>query len=117
MKAMRVLLLLVLVALLLSAGACTVDQSPPVTPTPEDTPTPVPTASSSCDQARDAIQVAIDAYHDRYGAWPTADGAAGDVDWSKLVPEFMEAAPANDSKCDWGVNSEPEGIVCVLHRC
>ena len=117
MRVSRVVLLLFLGILLLSSWGCVVDQSPPVTPTPEATPTELPTASMNCDQAKVATQAAIDAYYAQYGAWPTADGTAGDIEWSKLVPEFMEAVPSNDSKCEWQVNSNPEGEICVLHQC
>lgn len=71
----------------------------------------------SCVQAKDAIQAAIDAYNDANGEWPTANGQSGDIEWTELVPDFMAAAPANDSKCDWQVNSDPEGEVCVQHTC
>ena len=87
------------------------------------TPTPIPTATSlpavimSCEEARDAIQDALEAYNTAHGNWPTMDGEPGDIEWTELVPDFMEAVPANDSKCDWQVNSDPEGDVCVLNRC
>ena len=71
----------------------------------------------SCDQTKNAIQAALDAYDTEHGEWPTADGQPGDIEWTKLVPNFMEAVPANDSDCDWWVNSDPEGEVCVQHTC
>ncbi|MDY6918106.1 MAG: hypothetical protein SVP26_09225 [Chloroflexota bacterium] len=117
MRVSRVVLLLFLGILLLSSWGCVVDQSPPATPTPEATPTPLATASMNCSQAKVAIQAAIDAYSAKYGAWPTGNGTAADIEWSKLVPEFMGAVPGNDSKCDWQVNSNPEGEVCVVHHC
>jgi len=87
------------------------------TPTPTSTPTPLPTVIMTCEEARDAIQDALDAYHAEYGEWPTADGQPGDIEWTKIVPDFMAAVPVNDSKCDWQVNSDPEGEVCLLNQC
>ena len=81
------------------------------------TPTSLPTVSMSCNEAKNGIQAALDDYHDSYGEWPTADGQPGDIEWTELVPDFMDAVPANDSKCDWQVNSDPEGEVCVQHTC
>jgi hypothetical protein len=86
-------------------------------PGPTTTPIPLLTVSMSCTQARDAIQVALDAYHTEKGKWPTADGQPGDIEWSKFVPDYMEGVPSNDSKCDWGVNGDPEGKVCLQHIC
>ena len=95
------------------------EPGPTTTPTPTPTPVPtsLPTVSMSCDEAKNGIQAALDDYHDNYGEWPTADGQPGDIEWTELVPDYMEAIPANDSKCDWWVNSDPEGEVCVLHTC
>ncbi|MGB2800574.1 MAG: hypothetical protein WBC82_12115 [Dehalococcoidia bacterium] len=87
------------------------------TPTPAATPTSLPIVVMSCDQAKNAIQEALDAYNAEQGEWPTADGQPGDIEWTELVPDFMEAVPANDSKCHWQVNSDPEGEVCVQHTC
>ena len=71
----------------------------------------------NCVEARDAIQPALDAYNAQYHEWPTADGEPGDIEWTRLVPEFMEGIPSIDSECDWWVNSDPEGEVCVQHEC
>jgi len=118
MQRNRVRLVSPLLALLLLAGcACSPGGGPGPTPTPSGTPQPVPTVRMTCEEARDAIQEALTAYHARNGDWPTADGAPGDIVWSKLVPDFMEAMPANDSLCDWQVNSNPEGNVCLMHQC
>ena len=91
------------------------------TPTPASTPTatltPLPTVVMGCVEARDTIQDALESYNTEYGNWPTMDGEPGEIEWTKLVPNFMEAVPANDSKCDWWVNSDPEGEVCVQNTC
>ena len=87
------------------------------TPTPVPTPTPLPTISMSCVEARNAIQDALDGYNAQYQKWPTVGGEPGDIEWIKLVPEFMTGIPANDSDCVWWVNSDPEGDVCVRHQC
>ena len=76
-----------------------------------------PTVIMSCEQARDAIQGALTQYHDEHGTWPTADGKPGDIVWAKLVPDFMAGIPSNDSDCDWWVNSDPEGEVCLQKIC
>ncbi len=91
--------------------------TPTPIPTPTPKPTPLPTVSMSCTEARDAIQNALDAYHNEYGEWPTADGQTGDIEWAKIISDFMTAVPVNDSKCDWQVNSDPEGQVCLMHQC
>ncbi len=87
---------------------------------PEATPTPTPTVThtpTQCEADRDAIQAALDAYHDETGEWPTSDGQPGDIEWTELVPDFMAGIPANDSLCEWAVNSDPEGEVCLLNMC
>ena len=108
---------LLLVLLLLTALACNPGGGPGATATPTGTPQPVPTVPVTCEEAQDSIQQALDAYHAQYGNWPTADGEPGDIVWPKLVPDFMEYGPGNDNKCDWWVNSDPEGKVCLLHNC
>jgi hypothetical protein len=71
----------------------------------------------SCVEARDAIQDSISAYNTIYGEWPTVDGQPGDIEWTKLVPEFMTGIPDKDNVCEWWVNSDPDGEVCVRHPC
>ena len=122
MKITRIAVILLLGILLVSGFACCPEGAGPVatptpTPTPTATPTPLPTVTMSCEQARDAIQVALDDYYAEHGQWPTADGQPGDIQWAKLVPDFMTGVPSNDSSCEWGVNSEPEGEVCLQHLC
>ena len=63
-----------------------------------------------------AIQAALDAYHDENGEWPTDDGGPGGIEWEELVPDFLSEIPSA-SKCDWQVNSDPEGEVCVPEHC
>jgi hypothetical protein len=86
-------------------------------PTPAPTPIPLPTISMSCVEAMGAIQDALNIYSTQYKEWPTTDGQPGDIQWAKLVPDFMAGVPSNDSLCDWWVNSDPEGAVCVRHQC
>ena len=118
MKIARIAAILLLGILLVSAFACCPESAGPgPTPTPTATPTPLPTVPMSCEQARDAIQPALDDYYDQTGEWPTADGQPGDIVWSKLVTDYMSAVPSIDSQCDWGVNSDPEGEVCIGHWC
>jgi len=118
MQRYRMTLVFVLLALLLLTGfACNPWGRSGATPTPTGTPQPVPTVAMSCVEAQDAIQQALDAYHAKHGNWPTADGEPGDIVWPNLVPEFMEYGPGNDNKCDWWVNSDPEGEVCLMHQC
>jgi len=92
-------------------------EGPAVEPTPTATPTPLPTVVMSCVQARDTIQQALSDYNAEHGEWPTSNGQPGDIEWTKLVPDFMAGIPANDSSCDWWVNSDPEGKVCLQHWC
>ena len=111
---------LVLMGILLVAGsACGGGGNTELTPTPiaTATPTPLPTIVMSCDQARDAIQQALVDYHDEHDEWPTIDGQPGDIDWTKLVSDFIDGIPSNDNKCEWWVNSNPEGDVCLQNVC
>ena len=87
---------------------------PAPTPTPTGTPTPLPTVTMSCEQAKHAIQEALNAYNTEHGEWPTADGQPGDIEWTKLVPDLMAAVPY---RCDWRVNSDPVGEVCLQRTC
>ena len=112
MKTSKILAILMLGILLVSVFACC--PGPEATPTPTPTLTPTPTATpTACEADRDAIQAALYSYHDEIGEWPTADGQPGDIEWTKLVPNFMAGIPANDSTCNWSVNSDTEGEVCV----
>ena len=64
-----------------------------------------------------AIQAALHAYYSKFGEWPTASGEPGDIKWNKLVPDFLPYIPHTDSQCDWQVNSDPEGEVCLWEIC
>jgi hypothetical protein len=70
-------------------------------------------SSSPCEDDRDATQAALRAYHSEQGEWPTADGGPGDIEWDKMMPGFIDEIPINDYFCDWQVNSNPEGEVCL----
>jgi hypothetical protein len=86
----------------------------------EPFPTSQPTATlgpEGCEPDRDAIQAALNAYHTRNGNWPTADGQPADIDWDKLVPAFLPYIPHTDSNCDWQVDSNPIGTICLAHPC
>jgi hypothetical protein len=126
----RIIILVALIAISFAVGfACDGGENDQPTSVPtaviELTPTsqptlqqiPLPTAVFSCEQARDFIQEALISYHDKHGEWPTVDGLPGDIEWAKLVPEFIMGLPTNDTKCDWQVNSDPEGDVCLQHKC
>ena len=76
--------------------------------------TPLPTVTMSCNEAKNGIQAALDAYHVEHTEWPTANGQPGDIAWTKLVPDFMAAVPY---RCDWRVNSDPVGEVCLQRTC
>ncbi|MEA1958236.1 MAG: hypothetical protein U9N44_00980 [Chloroflexota bacterium] len=110
-----ILMIIIYVAILVVVAVFAIQGDLETEHTPTPTVTATPTAyKSQCEIDRDAIQVAFDAYHDAYGNWPTSDGQPGDIEWDKLVPEFMDAAV---SKCDWHVNSNPEGEVCLPKTC
>jgi len=84
------------------------------TATPTATLTVVATLGpEGCVPDRDAIPVAINAYHAAHGDWPTDDGKPGDIEWSKLVKSYLPYMPHTNDECDWQVNSRPEGEVCV----
>ena len=109
MLAARFTAILLLCILLISTAACDGNGGEP---------TAVPTLGpAGCAPDRDATGAAIAAYHAKYGVWPTADGEPGDMDWDKLVPEFLPYKPDTNGKCQWGVNGDPEGEVCLQHSC
>ncbi|MDY6911420.1 MAG: hypothetical protein SVM79_03565 [Chloroflexota bacterium] len=85
-----------------------------VTPESEGTPATPPTP---CEIDRDAIQIALNDYHLANGHWPTADSQPGDIVWDKLVPDFLGEVPPTDEDCEWQINSDPEGEVCLLTPC
>ena len=119
MRTKVVAVLLVLISLLLVGFACSGgggggETIPTVPSTPTGQPTITPTA---CEIDRDAIQAALYAYHDQKGEWPSADGISGDIVWEKLVPGFLAETPETDEKCDWQVNTKPEGELCLWEQC
>ncbi len=84
------------------------------TATTEATPAVIATLGpEGCVPDRDAIQAAIDAYHADKGDWPTADGKPGDIAWAKLVKEYLPFMPHTNDECNWQVNGNPVGGVCV----
>ncbi len=98
----------------------TVLPTPPVTETPSiSEPTePTPTRKKSrCETDMEVIQAAIDVYSSEYDQWPTINGQPGDVDWDKMIPDYMDEKPYDNDKCKWGVNSDPVGIACIGHYC
>lgn len=101
-----------------------------VTSVPIQTPTPIPTTTvtptetplptrdtGSCIPDRDEIQAALDAYHTEKGEWPTIDGYPGDIEWAKLIPDILDGVPNTDSSCEWQVDDNPEGAICLLTPC
>jgi hypothetical protein len=119
MKIIRIAVIVFMGILLMAGASCGGGENaePTATPIVTATPTPLPTVVMSCDQARDAIQIALDAYNAMHGDWPTIDGQPGDIEWSKLAPDFIDGIPSNDNKCEWWVNSNPEGDVCLQNVC
>lgn len=112
--------IIILGILLIGVLACGDPGPPEPTPTPTATPTETPTPTPTltrCEKDRNAIQEALDAYHAEKGEWPTADGQPGDIEWDKLVPDFLDDTPSTDIKCHWQVNSDPEGEVCLEETC
>ncbi len=88
------------------------------TPTINPTETPLPTRETgSCVSDREDIQAALDAYHTENGDWPTTDGQPGDIEWGKLIPDLLDGVPHTDSSCEWQVDDDPEGSVCLLTPC
>ncbi len=91
---------------------------PVVTVTPTQTPAPTPTKPpSQCEMDEIAIQVAIDSYYSEYSQWPTADGQSGEIVWDNIIPNYMDAMPYANNKCQWAINSDPEGFVCMGKTC
>lgn len=80
--------------------------------------TPLPTRDTgSCIPDRDEIQAALDAYHTENGEWPTIDGYPGDIEWAKLIPDLLDGVLYTDSSCEWQVDDDPEGAICLLTPC
>ncbi len=94
----------------------TATPTPEPTPTPTPTPTPLPTVTMGCEDTLAALETAVDDYHGQFGEWPTADGEPGDIAWEKLVPGFLAGVPVNDNNCDWWVDDDPEGAVCLQQK-
>ena len=121
MKIARIAVIFLLFIVLVSGLACCggeeSEPTPTATATLTTTPTPLPTVTTSCSEARDAIQGALTVYNTQYQEWPTVDGQPGDIEWTKLVPDFMAGVPSNDSLCDWWVDSSPQGTVCLQNMC
>jgi len=115
MKTGKLAAIVILGILLVAASACCPEGAGPE-PTPTPTPSPTKTLTP-CEIDENAIQAALDAYHAGHGQWPTIDGQPGDIVWDKLVPDFLDDIPSTDSLCDWQVNSDPEGEVCLQHEC
>jgi len=102
-------IIIILGMLLIGIFACGGGGESEATPTPTPTPTP-------CEADRSAVQAALYAYHMQNEEWPTETGEPGDIEWEKLVPSFLPDIPTTDDNCDWSVNSDPEGGVCVGER-
>ena len=113
MKKSRLTLLLLLAVIVAFGVACDVGERTPATPTATLGP-------SGCNYDRDAINAVLGPYYAEHGEWPTADGQPGDMDWDKLVPEYLPYIPKTDSKCQWGVREvegDPPGKACIQNRC
>ncbi len=81
-------------------------------------PQPIPTLGpGGCVPDRDAIQTTLYLYHNATGDWPTADGKPGDMKWDRLIPLYLPYIPSTDARCNWQVNSDPEGEVCLWELC
>ena len=69
-------------------------------------------AQSACEADEQAIQTAVYSYYYDNGVWPTAtNNAAADIQWSDLVPGYLNETPGSDTDCDWGI--ETGGQVCA----
>ena len=91
---------------------------PPVATDPPATPPPVPTKTiSQCEKDELAVQAALDAYYLELEKWPTVDGLPGEIAWEEIVPTYMDEMPFANNKCEWRVNSDPEGSACMGRRC
>lgn len=80
---------------------------------------PPPTSAAEppeCEEDRQAIKAALDAFVEINGQWPTADGKPGLIVWNKIVPDLLESIPST-VKCKWQVNSDPLGEVCRSVHC
>ncbi|NQT71990.1 MAG: hypothetical protein HQ553_04370 [Chloroflexi bacterium] len=83
----------------------------------EGTPQPKPDIPNLCEQDRDAIQDVLDSFYAMNGKWPTSTGQPGDIQWDMLIPEWLDSVPPTDDKCEWQINSDPQGQVCLLTPC
>ncbi len=62
------------------------------------------------------IQPALTEYFQETWKWPTDSGGFGDIEWDKLIPDYLVAIPLSDVLCDWQVNKAPEGTVCLINK-
>ena len=69
-------------------------------------------AQSACAVDERHIQTAVYSYHYDTGAWPTADsGDAAVIQWTDLVPGYLNAIPSGEDDCGWGIDTG--GKVCT----
>ncbi len=68
--------------------------------------------SAACEADEQAVQTAVYSYYyENDGSWPTAlGGDAADIDFTLLVPAYLNEAPSSDTSCIWGVDTG--GVVC-----
>ena len=67
---------------------------------------------SSCAVDERHIQTAVYSYYYDAGGWPTADsGDAAVIQWTDLVPSYLNEVPSSDDDCGWGIDTG--GTVCT----
>jgi len=69
-------------------------------------------AQSACEVDERNIQTAVYSYHYDNGVWPTADSEdSAVIQWTDLVPSYLNAVPSGDDDCGWGIDTG--GKVCI----
>ena len=93
-----------------------VTSTPITSPSSESSPSSLPTSPKPptlCETQSAAIQEAVNLYQDEHKEWPTHDGKPGNIQWEKLVPDVLANEPSTDYQCDWQIDDDPEGTVCL----
>lgn len=69
--------------------------------------------SAACEADENAIQTSVYSYYyENAGSWPTTGGGAGaDIDFTLLVPDYLNETPGSDTGCTWGLDDG--GEVCT----
>lgn len=58
----------------------------------------------ACRVEKRSIEAAVFSYYNQNAEWPTDEGGAGDIDFTKLVGDYLDDTPASDESCLWQID-------------